>query len=180
MVMNVLRWYATKKRYKRFGMLLEGRPDDEIWHFAYGSNMNKEVFEGRRRMRPREARVARLPGYRLRFNLDGRPHGRSAPANICPDPEAEVWGVLYRMTRRDLIQLDATEGVLRARGYRHLWTEVQDREGGIVHAVTYMAHGKEHDGNPSLRYITLIRDGARAYGLPADHLEYLESIEPAD
>ena len=166
-------------RYRRFGIDLAGHPDDEIWHFAYGSNMNADVFQGRRRMRPRETRVARLPGYRLRFNLDGWPRGRSAPANVEADPGAEVWGVLYRITRRDLVRLDPTEGVPRRRGYRHLWAEVDDRDGNRVQAVTYIANGKERDGNPSLRYITLIRDGARAHGLPEHHIEFLDSVEHA-
>ena len=177
--MNALRWRLVKLRYRRLGIDLDGHHEDEIWHFAYGSNINPEVFEGRRRMRPRESRIARLPGYRLRFNLDGWPRGRSAPANISPDPDAEVWGVLYRMTRRDLVRLDSTEGVPRRRGYRHLWTEVEDRDGGRFTAVTYIAQGKEHDGNPSLRYITLIRDGARAQGLPAHHIEFLDSVRHA-
>lgn len=177
--MNPIRWTLVKLRYRRFGFDLDGRPDDEIWHFAYGSNMNADVFEGRRRMRPRESRVARLSGYRLRFNLDGFPRGRSAPANIASDPNAEVWGVLYRMTRRDLVHLDSTEGVPRKRGYRHLWAEVEDRDGSRFEAVTYIAKGKEYDGKPSLRYIALIRDGARAHGLPAHHIEFLESVEHA-
>jgi len=33
------------------------------------------------------------------------------------------------------------------------------------------------DGNPSLRYITLLRDGARAHGLPETHIRFLESVE---
>jgi hypothetical protein len=30
---------------------------------------------------------------------------------LCADPAAEVWGVLYKITRRDLVRLDAREGV---------------------------------------------------------------------
>jgi hypothetical protein len=39
------------------------------------------------------------------FNLDGRPRGKAAPANLHPDLEAEVWGVLDRVTRRDCCAL---------------------------------------------------------------------------
>jgi hypothetical protein len=53
----------------------------------------------------------RIAGYRLRFNLDGRPKGRTAPANICLDPGQEVWGVLYKITNREMIRLNSTEGV---------------------------------------------------------------------
>jgi hypothetical protein len=47
----------------------------------------------------------------------------------------------------------------------------------VVQAVTYMAQGNEVDGKPSLRYITLLRDGARAHGLPETHIRFLESVE---
>ena len=52
-------------------------------------------------MQPREWRAGRIGGYRLRFNLEGRPRGKAAPANIEPHEEAEVWGVVYRITRRE-------------------------------------------------------------------------------
>jgi len=128
--------------------------------------------------RPLEWRAARVRGYRLRFNLDGRPKGKAAPANLCADPEGEVWGVIYRITRRDLVHLDSTEGV-PGRRYRHLWVEAEDGEDNPVRAVTYIADGNEIDGNPSLRYITLLRDGARTHGLPGHWIRFLESVKEA-
>ena len=94
-----------------------GHPD-LVWYLAYGSNMHHSAFRERRGMQPSEWRVARVTGYRLRFNLEGRPKGKAAPANICPDPDCEMWGVLYRITRRELLRLDSTEGV-PGRHYRH-------------------------------------------------------------
>ena len=79
--------------------------------------MHDRAFRERRRMRPVEQRVGRIRGYRLRFNLEGRPRGRAAPANLWRDAEGEVWGVLYKVTRRDLLRLDSTEDV-PGRGYR--------------------------------------------------------------
>jgi len=49
-----------------------------------------------------------------------------------------------------------------------------------MRAVTYIADGKPEDGNPSLRYITLLRDGARAHGLPDHWLKRLDAVRPAD
>jgi cation transport regulator ChaC len=169
----------TRWRYRRFGVELAGRPADEIWHFAYGSNMNQAVFCTRRGMQPLEWRAGCLAGYRLRFNLDGRPLGRAAPANIAPDPAGEVWGVLYRITRADLVHLDSTEGVPNRGRYRHLHAEAHDEDGNRFAVVTYMADGNAHDGNPSLRYITLLRDGARVHGLPAHYIEFLDNVKPA-
>ncbi len=169
-------WILSRLFYWLRGRPLWGPPHEEIWYFAYGANMHDSAFQGRRGMRPRECRAGRIFGYRLRFNLDGRPIGKSAPANVVPEPGAEVWGVLYRLTRHQLVQLDATEGTR----YRHVWVEGKDKDGRRVQAVTYMAVGNETDGNPSLRYLTLLREGARARGLPEHWISYLDGIKHAE
>jgi gamma-glutamylcyclotransferase len=170
-------WFLSRCYYPLRGARLLGRPADEIWYFAYGANMHDATFRVRRGIRPLECRCGRITGYRLRFNLEGRPKGKAAPANLCRNPRTEVWGVLYRITRRELMHLDSTEGV-PGRGYRHIIVEAEDTERRHVQAVTYIADGKKVDGKPSLRYITLLRDGARAHGLPEDYIRFLQSVEP--
>jgi cation transport regulator ChaC len=172
-------WLLSKLHYWLRGLEIAGAPDDEVWYFAYGANMHDSAFRERRGMRPIESRAGRIRGHRLRFNLEGRPVGKAAPANLVPDPDAEVWGVLYRITRADLVRLDSTEGV-PGRRYRHLWAEAEDMDGNRLSAVTYIAVGKETDGNPSLRYITLLRDGARAHGLPDHWLDHLDGVRHAE
>jgi len=86
--------------------------------------------------------------------------------------------VLYKVARRDLLRLDATEGV-PGRGYRPQWFEVEDREGSVLSAVAYIARGNKADGTPSLRYLTLLREGARANGLPGHWLQFLDSVKHA-
>jgi len=164
--------------YRWRGARLIGRPSQQVWYFAYGANMDDRTFCVRRGITPIERGVGRVKGYRLRFNLEGRPRGRAAPANLYPDPAAEVWGVFYRITRRSLMRLDATEGV-PGRGYRHAIVTVEADDGRRLEAVTYIAEGKPDDRKPSLRYIMLLREGAKAHGLPADYIRFLESVEPA-
>ncbi|WP_395666874.1 gamma-glutamylcyclotransferase family protein [Methylocella sp.] len=171
-------WRLSRWRYRRHGLELAGRPADRVWYFAYGANMHDGAFRERRGMRPSAWRAGRLQGWRLRFNLEGRPKGRAAPANIEPCAGAEVWGVLYEISRRDMLRLDASEGV-PGRRYRPAWIEAEDAQGGSVTAVAYVAEGAAEDGRPSLRYITLLREGARAHGLPAHWLERLDAVEPA-
>jgi len=172
-------WWLSKLWYRRFGLRIEGRPADEVWYFAFGANMHDSAFRERRRMRPHEWRPGRIKGYRLRFNLEGRPKGKAAPANIEPSPGDDVWDVLYRITRRDLVWLDSTEGVPGPR-YRQLWLSAEDADGRTEVAVTYIAQGRETDGNPSQRYITLLREGARAHGLPEHWQEKLAKTQPAE
>jgi gamma-glutamylcyclotransferase len=171
-------WLLSRCYYRCQGARLHGSAADQVWYFAYGANMDDGTFRVRRGIRALERRPGRVKGYRLRFNLEGRPRGKAAPANLHAEPSAEVWGVLYRITKRDLLRLDATEGV-PGRGYRHIVIGVEDAGGQLLPAVTYMAQGKEADGKPSLRYITLLRDGARAHGLPETYIRFVDKVDHA-
>src|SRR5215831_2447142 len=171
-------WWLSWCFYRVHGLPLVGPPGEEVWYFAYGANMHDSAFRERRGMRPLDWRPGRVHGYRLRFNLEGRPRGKAAPANLFPDLHAEVWGVLYKLTRRDLLHLDATEGV-PGRRYCPIWLDAEDIGGSKLNAVTYIAQGNEKDGKPSLRYITLLRDGARAHGLPEHYIRFLEQVDHA-
>jgi cation transport regulator ChaC len=172
-------WLVSRWHYRAHGLALDGRPSDEIWYFAYGSNMHEGTFIVRRGIQPLERRPGRINGYRLRFNLEGRPTGKAAPANIGPAANQEVWGVLYKITRRDLLRLNSTEGV-PGRGYRPVWLDAEDIDGNPVTVVAYVATGKEDDGSPSLRYISLLRDGARFHGLPKHWVQFLDSVKHAE
>jgi cation transport regulator ChaC len=172
-------WLVSRWHYKRHGLVLTGRPSDQIWYFAYGANMHQGTFVERRGIRPLASRVGSIVGYRLRFNLEGRPKGKAAPANICPDADQEVWGVLYKITRRDMLRLDSTEGV-PGRGYQPTWLNAVDLDGNLLKAIAYVATGKEIDGRPSHRYISLLREGARNHGLPGHWVQFLNGVSHAE
>ena len=172
-------WPLARLWYRAWGLRLDGYPDDDVWYFAYGGNMHDSAFRDRRKMRPAEWRAGRAKGYRLRFNLEGRPKGKAAPANLSLDENAEVWGVLYRISRRELVRLSATEGIPGWR-YWPIWIDAEDIWGATLIVVTFITEGKDKDGNPSLRYLTLLREGARSHGLPNHWLYFLESIKHAE
>ena len=171
-------WILSWCLYRLLGARLIGPPDEQVWYFAYGSNMNDSVFRGWRGVSALEWRAGHARGHRLRFNLEGWPRGKAAPANLEPHTQAEVWGVLYGITRRDLVRLDASEGIPWWR-YRQLWLDAEDAQGNTLRAVTYIAQGDEIDRHPSLRYIILLREGARAHGLPKHYVRFLEGVEHA-
>lgn len=171
-------WPLARAWYRRWKLELPDTPDDPVWYFAYGSNMHSGTFRHRRRLSPSAWRIGRLPGYRLRFNLPGWPIGRAAPANVSLDEKAEVWGVLYCLTWRQLVWLNVTEGV-PGRVYQPLSLPVVDAEGRTLPAITYVADGAPEDGRPSRRYITLLRDGAREHGLPEHWIAMLDAVDPA-
>ncbi len=171
-------WLLSRWYYRHHKIALPRTAPASVWYFAYGSNMHESAFIERRGMRPIERRAGRVKGYRLRFNLDGRPKGKAAPANIAIEPEAEVWGVLYKITGRDMLRLNLSEGVPGKR-YRPIWLNAEDGNGEPFVAFTYVAEGNAEDGRPSLRYITLLREGAKAHGLPEAWLKHLHGIEHA-
>ena len=44
--------------------------------------------------------------------------------------------------------------------------------------MTYIAKAGQENGAPSLRYLALMRQGARAHGLPERHIRLLDQIRP--
>lgn len=82
-------------------------------------------------------------------------------------------------SQKEMLRLNSSEGVPGG-AYRPTWAIVEDVEGQYVSAMTYIATGKAADGRPFLRYISLLRDGARAHGLPAEWLQLLDSVVPAE
>jgi hypothetical protein len=57
---------------------------------------------------------------------------------------------------------------------------VNDKDGNLVRAITYVAKGKETVGNPSHRYIALLREGTKFHGLPEHWLRLLDSVTHAE
>ena len=148
-----------------------------IWYLGYGSNMNRGIFEDRRRMRPIQAQPALLENYRLRFNLPIGP-GERGVANLESEVGARTWGVLYLITAEQSEHLDRTEGV--ARGiYRRIPISVSVDAGVQILAFTYQSDRIRRGRKPSARYLGLMIDGAVKHGLPRDYVRYLRSFELA-
>jgi gamma-glutamylcyclotransferase len=148
-----------------------------IWYFGYGSNMNRAIFEERRRMQPLETRLGWLDDYRLRFNIPIG-SGERAVANLEPEPGARTYGVLYLLTCEDCDRLDRTEGV-HFGIYRRTAIEVVADGGERLHAFTYCSSTTREGRKPSARYLELLVEGARAHCLPDEYVRFLESHELA-
>jgi AIG2 family protein len=148
--------------------------DNDVWYFAYGSNLfidQKECRTGT----IRRAIPCRLPGYRFAFNKRGA--DGTAKANIIRDQSGEVWGVAYLCDPEAMRKMDANEGVDGGH-YEHLTVEVTTREGETLRAVTYVA-GSDYvvDGlSPSQGYRRKIVDGARHHGLPEDYVRCIGGL----
>lgn len=154
-----------------------GSPDTgatSLWYFGYGSNVDRDTFLGRRRMRPLAARAAALDDWALHFDLPvGR--GERGVANLRREPGARTWGVCWQITRAQAGHLDRTEGVPHG-AYRRQAVQVETREGARLAAFTYCSERGVAGRKPSRRYLGLLLTGAREHGLPDEWIAYLRGL----
>jgi len=137
-------------------------------HFAYGSNMHRAVM---RKHAPaaEAAGVATLESYRFVITADGY-------ASVEPSPRKTVYGMLWRLTPRDRVTLDAWENV--AGGLYRAETLLAHRSGQQMPALVYIARdcpaGQARPG-----YMEAVIEAARALELPAGYVASLEEWLPA-
>lgn len=105
-------------------------------YFAYGSNMNPERMR-KRNINFSQRKHAILRGYRLEFNKIAKRNPEEGYANIVPDKNEIVEGVLYEITKSDLLKLDYFEGY--PRHYDRVELEVEDDEKREVKAEIHIA-----------------------------------------
>jgi AIG2 family protein len=151
-------------------------PPGPVRYFAYGSNMEVATFRGRRGIAYSRAVAARAAGWRLVLDKPPLvPVGESF-ANIVPDPDASVLGVLYEITAADLAHLDLTEGVLIG-NYRRIEVAVAPLTEPDAPALAFTLVSDQRAPHllPSDRYMACLIAGALDHGLPAHWVEFLRA-----
>lgn len=148
-------------------------------YFAYGSNLNWEQLQ-QRCPGARFVDLALLPDHRLAFTRASNYWGGGV-ADVVPTPGAQVWGVIYAVSRRCLTALDQYEGYQPGRrynAYRRLAAVVWRRgDSSRPEKVwLYQAVAMEAFIAPSRRYKEVIRQGAVSWGLPQSYIT--EVIDP--
>lgn len=149
----------------------------ELYHFAYGSNMNVEQIRKRCSV-PRAVAVAKLADHRVAFfGYSGVWDG--AMETVIAAPGREVWGVVYALNFADRESLDAWQDV-RIDGtgaYFHYPAEVTDTKGRVHSVLFYKKDILGDPQKPSREYLDFIVQGAIEHGLPAAYIEGLRQIE---
>lgn len=139
--------------------------------FAYGDRMSPERMA---EFVPEATVVgpARLPGYRLAFNVMSRAWGGGA-ANAVPDRVGSLWGVLWDLGEEDPTGFDSFRGDDET---AHGLIEVTvEGPGGQVVARTLSVATAERFVRPTERYVAMLRANAERQGLPAEALEAIDS-----
>lgn len=142
-------------------------------YFAYGSNMSTSQFE----LRCPSARIVGkgyLKGYKLSFTYFSS-GWQGGVADIVPDCDCEVWGVVYELSQEDLENLDFYEGFPKA--YTRFQTEVTTPSGRILEPWVYAVVEKNAFVPPTKEYLRIIKKAATHYEFPKEYLLYLDDIE---
>ena len=137
-------------------------------HFAYGANMSGAVM---RKYAPgaRALGVATLADHRFVITADGY-------ASVEPARAQTVHGVLWRITPRDRVMLDAWENVGGGL-YRAATLTVRGGSGRVPALVYFARPGAA--GRPKPGYIELVVAAAREWDLPEAYIHSLEGFASA-
>jgi hypothetical protein len=169
-----------------------------IYYFGLGSNMSRKKLENRGlngtkidilRMEP-----AFVPEYRLAFNMRGFPPiepgmGSLEPVTATSQPllayeKAECHGALVRLTPENYEKVMRSEGVgnnmtkPERQGYEEIVVQAypygQCRKPVQAVALRARAHVRlTRDPCPSVRYMTILREGAKELGLKPCYQKFL-------
>ena len=150
---------------------------DDVWYFAYGSNLwieQKELRTSAIRTGDERPRIARLGDFRFAFNKRGSKG--QVYANIMACPGDHVIGVVYRCKPSTVETMSGFEG-----GYERKTIVVVIDDNVGVEAITYVAMKKNvvNDARPSDEYLTRIVNGATEHGLPQDYIEKIKLLASA-
>lgn len=161
----------------RVGGAERGGEEGGVWYFAYGSNMHPGKRVERAQVRDLEVHAASVRGWRLAFDMHGVPPAEPSMANLRAEADGVVHGLLIRMRPDDFAALVESEG--GDRFYVVEEVEARPYAGAAIRARTFVARPERRrsaERPPSLRYMTLLREGARAGGLDPAYCEYLDGL----
>ena len=137
-------------------------------HFAYGANMSRAIM-GRHAPQAEPIGIAELFDHRFVITADGY-------ASVVPALAQSVHGVLWRLTPRDVVGLDAWENV-KAGLYRAHTLPVR-HAGRRVPALVYVAR-PAGAGRPRRNYMELVIVAATEWQLPARYVRTLGRFTPS-
>jgi len=137
-------------------------------HFAYGSNMSRALMAARC-PGATVLGVASLAGWRFVISPDGY-------GSIALHPGGIVYGVLWRLTPRDLAAINAYENLDAGRYIRRvLPVEWRMRRRA---ALVYIAR-RQGSGVPRPGYVRVVVEAARDWRLPEPYIKSLRRWSPS-
>jgi gamma-glutamylcyclotransferase (GGCT)/AIG2-like uncharacterized protein YtfP len=165
--------YTTIKAVRARQRLLGPRlAKPSVYCFAFGANLNLERFT-KYAMNVEHVGVAKLPGYRFTFGLPCEYLGKGY-GDITPDPQSEVWGLLFKIDPLSLFLLDIMEWKIMGQ-YRRIEVDVETREGMKVRACAYQARCPREGLVAPVGYQKAIVASAKRLGFPESYIAQIEA-----
>jgi len=137
-------------------------------HFAYGSNMSRALM-GARCPGAVALGVATLPGWRFVVNPD-------SVGSLAPQPGGLVYGVLWRVTLRDLAAINAYESVDTELYLRRM---LPVRIGARAAPALVFLAKRRGEGTARPGYISIVVEAARDWQLPHAYIRCLQRWSPS-
>ena len=129
-----------------------------MYYFAYASNLNQKQMK-ERCPDSKPLFTSTLPNYKLVFVGWSRQwHGSKASIRLFNGER--VLGAVYEVSEQCMKQLDKHEA-----GYNRLKVTVYNEDGDPVEAIAYIHAGKLEETNPSIEYLSIIRQGYRDWAI---------------
>lgn len=139
-------------------------------YFAYGTNMDPRLMQ-KAVPQATPAGHGRLEGYRVEFNVYSD-RWQGGAANLEPDRDAHVWGIVWELGEDDLPKLDTYVG--HPTYYRREEVTVET-DAGSVDCITYRVAHQSGYVRPTDPYLNRLRQAIRMQGLPPEALDILEA-----
>ena len=114
---------------------------------------------------------ARLDGFRLEFNVFSS-EWEGGAANLEPDQQGHVWGVLWDVPDNQLDGLDAYEG--HPVFFRREEVTVQASAEPVQAWTFRVAHQERSYVRPTDPYVQMLRSAIRVQNLPPEALDILD------
>ncbi|MBU44087.1 MAG: hypothetical protein CMN76_12770 [Spirochaetaceae bacterium] len=146
-----------------------------MYYFAYGRNMNQEVMK-KRNVWSQHRRAAILEGWQLKFNKRSSSRPLQGYANIEPEDQSYVPGVLYRVDEQGISSLDQYEGY--PEHYERRTVQVKDNWGQYHDAICYVANPDHVTEGllPTREYLADLEQGVEVLGDKYfAHIQWIQS-----
>jgi gamma-glutamylcyclotransferase (GGCT)/AIG2-like uncharacterized protein YtfP len=144
------------------------------YYFAYGSNADTERLENRIKRKIKGER-AELKGYVLHFSKDNTQ--TDAYADIIEKPGEIVYGILYKMTTKEIEMLDKFEGIGVKGDESYERKTVKVSSNGKIHkAFAYVMGTKRKFEQPKPEYLEHITKGFKEHGFNQTIIDKVKAI----
>ncbi len=147
-----------------------------VYYFAYGSNMTTRYLSNVRNINSYESYGALVNDYEVTFSLKGIEYIEPAFANLTFSGKGKAYGVIHFIEKSDLKKIINSES--SDYQMKKVFVDIIG-ENKKLSAWTLVGSENDFQSVPSVRYLEIIKEGAREHGLPKECMVTLEKIQGA-